>query len=214
MFALLDPQGKKLTRGSRSPKMTYGSVTRFVAALDEISSRYADRAKTIQALPVIKNLRLALNVAAADLRPLVILRGRTEDEVNTLSELAASVAWSSIGIGRCHYVVLTEEVTHEGLTPGLGITVVQPETYGRGGKVLAEIDADATTALMQKQLIRGFTAHDVADKHHEQHVANGRRQGIRWTSETKPTDPNRKGAPTRGEERRRRRRSGGGGGQP
>ena len=136
VFALLDPDGNKLSRGSRSPSMTYRSVERFVDALEDIGGDYERGAKKIQALPVVKDLRLALNVAAADLRPLVVVRGKNEKEARSLARKLAESAWSKSAIGRFHYVVLSEKTTHEGLTPPLGISIIQPEAYGQGGEIL------------------------------------------------------------------------------
>ena len=126
-FALMSPDGKKVTRGSRSPKQTYGSAEKFAEALSELSKTYAEKAKTIEALPTLRDLRQALNVTAADLRPLIIVRGKNAAEAKKLQAQVATTAWSEDVIGVGHYVVLAEEVNYEGLKPELGITVVQAD---------------------------------------------------------------------------------------
>lgn len=214
-FAILDPEGKKLTRGSRSPSMTFGSPQRFAAGLDEIAGRYEKEAKPIAALPVVRDLRLALNVAAADMRPLVVVRGKDAADAKRLEAEVAKAAWSEGRVGTCHYVVLDAETTFEGLTPEVGVTVVQPDTYGQGGKVLAHVGRDAKSAALTAGIAKGAAAHDVATKEHRAHIREARRRGISWETATPVTDDHAKrgggddraegGEPREGRRRRRRR---------
>lgn len=187
-FAILDPEGKKLTRGSRSPSMTYGSAPRFAAGLDEIAGRYRERAKPIAALPVVRDLRLGLNVAAADMRPLVVVRGEDAADARRLEAEVAKVAWSKERIGTCHYVVLEARTAFGGLAPEVGVTVVQPDPYGLGGEILAHVVRDAKTAAIAAGLARGVAAHDVATREHRAHIREARRRGISWETATRVTD--------------------------
>ncbi len=187
-FALLDPDGKKLTRGSRSPSMTYGSAEKFVDALLTTAKKYETDAKPIEALPTLVDLRRALNVAAADLRPLVIVRGKDREEAGALAARVAKSAWAEQGVGTARYVVLSEEATFEGLTPPLGVSVVQPDPFGRGGKVLAKAPVDAKDAGLVAAIAKGIAAHEAEDKEHDDHVRSGRRQGIGWETEVPVTD--------------------------
>lgn len=193
-FALLDPNGEQLTRGSRSPGMTFKRVERFVDALEETSDTYKEDAKEIQALPILDNLRLALNVAAADLRPLVVVRAKSDKTAQALAQMVAKTAWSKSSVGRFHYVVLSGQASHEGFTPELGVTVVQPEAYGRGGKTLTHVATNASNRAVAKALADGLQAHSPADKEYEQHVRDGLRKRITWETETRDTDrkPGRK----------------------
>jgi hypothetical protein len=190
-FAILDPEGRPISRGSRSPQMTYDSLERFLGALEEISIGYEPKAEKIEALPVIRDLRLALNVAAADMRPLVVVRGGDPDAAVRLERKVAQVAWSDPAVGRFHYVLLGEETTYEGLTPDLGVSVIQPDPYGRGGQLLAHARTSSSTSTIARTLAEGLQAHDVPDKDYETHVAKGRREGIRWEPKTEPTDSHR-----------------------
>lgn len=190
-FALLDPTGSPLSRGSRSPQMTFQTLEHFLGALEQIASEYESKAEEIEALPAIRGLRLALNVAAADLRPLVVVRAQDEESADELAKKVARIAWSEAAVGRFHYVVLGEETSYEGLTPELGVSVIQPDPYGRGGQVLAHSKATASTSTIARALAEGLEAHDAADKDYEAHVARGRIQGIRWIPATEPTDSHR-----------------------
>ena len=101
VFALLDPDGEPLTRGARSPRMTYRTVDRFAAALRRTAVRYEADAAPIAALPVVRDLRLALNVAAADLRPLVVVRGaeRVEQRVRVVETAEKARVRGNVGGG-------------------------------------------------------------------------------------------------------------------
>ncbi|MEE2940192.1 MAG: hypothetical protein VX460_07405 [Planctomycetota bacterium] len=210
-FAILDPEGKKLTRGSRSPSMTFGSAQRFAAGLARIAGRYREGAKPIAALPVVRDLRLGLNVAAADMRPLVVVRGADAADARRLGAEVAKVAWSEERAGTCHYVVLEGEATFGGLTPEVGVTVVQPDPHGRGGAVLAHVGRGAQPAALAAGISSGVAAHDVATRVHRAHVREARRRGISWETAIPVSDDHgRRGGPEerRGDgppDRRRRR---------
>jgi hypothetical protein len=187
-FALLDPSGKKISRGSRSPSQTYGSAEKFAVALKELSDSYAKKAKPIEALPTVRDLRLALNVAAADMRPLVVVRGKNAAEAKKLQELVASTAWSEEVIGTSHYVVLSEEVDYEGLRPKLGVTVIQPDPYGLGGEVLSHVAPGKDAKKLGASVAKGIAKHSAESREHRDHVREARRKGITWESEIPVSD--------------------------
>ena len=188
-FALLDPAGKKLTAGSRSPSMSYGEVERFVAALDSTAAKYAEKAKPIEALPTLRNLRLALNVTAADMRPLVVVRGKDAAAAQALARKVAKLAWSKELVGDAHYVVLDAAVEFEKLAPELGTSVVQPDPYGLGGKVLVHVKPEADPKALAKALATGLEQHKVEACEHDAHVREARRRGIEWESPIPVSDP-------------------------
>lgn len=181
-FGLLDPSGKKLTRGSRSPDMTYGSPEKFTEALLEIGGQYEEKAKPIAALPTLANLRLALNVAAADLRPLVVVRADDEKERKALVAQVAEQAWSSDFLGRAHYLVLGEAETVGELTPEPGVSVVQPDEFGQDGSVVSEAAVDAKPKELAEALKSGLDKFEAEARVHDDHIRQARRLGISWES--------------------------------
>lgn len=203
-FALLDPEGKKLTRGSRSPSMTYGSADKFEAALDQISGRYKAGASPLTGLPDLRDLRIALNVAAADMRPLAVLRADKDSERQRLIEAVAALAWQDDHVGRFHFVVLEGDETFEGLTPDAGLSVIQPDPFGLGGAVLASRGLGASGKQLGATLAEGFAAFEVKAREHDEHVREARRRSIRWETAIPVTDSH--GRSRRGREPRGRRR--------
>ena len=168
--------------------MTYGTPERFVEALNATAKKFEKAAKPIQALPTLRDLRIALNVAAADMRPLVIIRGKDAVESTSLAKRVATCAWSKEAIGTSHYVILNEEVTFEGLTPKLGITVVQPDPFGLGGELLSHHLPTATQKAVLKTLTEGVAKHEALARDHDDHVREARRKGINWETEVPVTD--------------------------
>ena len=82
------------------------------------------------------------------MRPLVVVRGGDLDATVRLERKVAQVAWSDTAVGRFHYVLLGEETTYEGLTPDLGVSVIQPDPYGRGGQLLAHTRTSPSASTM------------------------------------------------------------------
>jgi hypothetical protein len=187
-FALLDPKGTKLSRGGRSPKMIYGTAEAFVEALQKTGKKYSAKAKAIKALPTVRNLRLALNVAAADMRPLIIVRGKDAKGAAKLEKLVAKVSWAKDFVGTCHFVVLNEKTTFEGLTPPLGVSLVQPDPYGLGAKTLMKLTPSVTESQLKKALKKALAKYEVASREHRDHIREARRKGIEWKPETEVTD--------------------------
>lgn len=188
-FALMDPNGEKLTRGARSPKMTYRTEERFAEALVSTAEKYEKKAKPITALPTVRDLRLALNVAAADMRPLVVVRGANEKKTAALVKTVAKLAWSDELVGTCHYVVLDEETTFEGLTPKVGVSIVAPDPYGLGGEVALHVPERTSESKLREAWIDAVAEYEVETREHREHVREARRKDITWESELPVTDP-------------------------
>ena len=196
-FGILSPDGKrKLSRTGRSPGMVYATPEELETALREIaSSQKTARAKTLAALPELPDLRLALDVAAADLRPLVVAHSTEPAELERMRAHLEAAAWDEALIGRLRYVVVAGEDGLEGfedmkLEPG--ISVVQPEAYGRGGQVLAHESPKASATRVERLLAKGLAAFDAPAKNTRTHVRDGARQGIEWESAIPVSDPGRR----------------------
>lgn len=214
VFALLAPEGTKLTRGGRSPEMVFGREFGFagegemaramVAEMKAIAARYpgVEGAKGGEvkegakgepwALPGLEDLRRALNAAACDLQPLVVVADGDAERRAARVRWVRELAWSAEFIGDFAYVVVSEPKEVErlkGTESGEGVFVVQPDAYGLEGRVLVEVtavDRDAMARGMEK----GRAAFEGEAKESRRHIRTGRRDGKSWTPEIPVTDPN------------------------
>jgi hypothetical protein len=193
-FGILSSDGKrKLSRTGRSPNMVYGTATEFARALREIAVEQGTADKPpIAALPELADLRLALDVATADLRPLVVAYAEDSKELARLRELLQGPAWSKPLVGRLRYVVLDGAenlVDFEELNLKPGVSVVQAEAYGRGGEILAHAGPSASAAELDALLATGLAEFDAQSKDVRAHIRDGERAGIEWETAIPVTDP-------------------------
>ena len=215
VFTILAPDGvTPLVRGSRSPLMTFRTKERFLEALaeiseehgpDETSSKKKGKSDTPPALPTYEDLRLSLDVASCDSRPLVVIHATDDEVLASTRERVARLAWGPHFVGRLHYAVASAEEL-EVLT-GLPeteedsegfILVVSPGEYGLTGKVLANVELDAPVADLKDSLDEALGRYDPETKNPGRHVREGRRRGVTWETDIPITDG-------RQSDRRRRR---------
>ena len=199
VFALMAPDGKtKLCRSGRSPGTTFRSSEAFVEAMAEITEdhaagvkRKASRTKELPPLPTYKSFRIALNVASADSRPLMVALVEEEEDREEAVERLRGMAWSEEFIGRFHYAAVldrSELEMVEGLPKGDALLLIEPDTYGLEGEVLADLDLDARAKALQAFFAEGIEAYEPVTKDPRAHVRNGRRSGKSWESELEVTD--------------------------
>ena len=212
VFCVLDPDGKRtLTRPGRSPQMRWDDADEFAAWLARTFEAYEGKAKALEALPLHADLSLGLNVAACDLAPLAVVYAKRERDLKALVERAAGLAWSEPHIGRQHFVALAGEEAHArakeefGLDLEEGLTLLQPDPYGRSPRALSHGSAREKVSkegdlAWSKALSEGREAHAPEAKSRSRHLRDAWREGITWDSELEVTDPGEK------EARRRRDR--------
>lgn len=195
VFTVLAPDGETpLVRPSRSPGMTYGTPERLVEALEGFTERYAKsvkrRGKT-SPLPVYEDLRVSLDVASCDSRPLVVVLSKDEKKRAKAAARLAELAWSEEFIGRCHYAFAVEDKeleSFEGLPKGDALLVVAPGDYGLSGKILGSVDLDSKERAMRALLERGLELYKPVAKIPRDHIRQGRRAGLDWETDIPVTD--------------------------
>lgn len=194
LFGLLAPDGEEtLSRAGRSPRQQWSSPAAFATALERIASDYDVRdADRTPGLPVVRDVRLGLNVAACDSMPLAIVWAQDEDDRAKLAERAAEIAWSDEHVGRWHWVV-ADDAEQLSLVDDLdrdfeGVALVAPEAYGRTGALLGAVDAGAQERTLVARFAEALAAFEPPVKDHRAHVRDGRRAGITWDSALPNTD--------------------------
>ena len=195
VFALLAPDGEtRLARTGRSPSQVWSNPAAFASALNEFAVEYIPRdAERTPSLPLLRDLPIALNVAACDSMPLVVLRAQEDDERSALAAELAAIAWSPQQVGRWHYVVVAADAELgqlEGLEADFeGVALIAPDSYARSGEVLAQLGLDATPEELALSLAETLAAYEPPTKRSRQHVSTGKREGISWESELPVSDP-------------------------
>lgn len=188
VFTVLAPDGKTplLTPG-RSPSMTLRTEDpeRLVAAMIRIAAQYKTKSAGKTApIPYGIDLRRALNVAACDMQPLVVVVAGSEAKRRAIEKTLAPIAWSKEYVGVFAYAVakpdelkaLADAKTIE------GVLVVIADDYGLTGKVVASATGTGATALKTafKQALAGFKPRE---KDSISHIRKARRSGIVWEPE-------------------------------
>ncbi|MBC8324789.1 MAG: hypothetical protein H8E27_04105 [Verrucomicrobia subdivision 3 bacterium] len=207
VFGILTPDGKtSIVRAGRSPAWAFGGqagpgihtqpeavLAKMGDTMEAIALAYPgkDKAAGTPPVPYLADLRLALNVAAADRQPLVALYSADPKQRAAMETKLAALAWSDDFIGRAQYVRVgqsDELKAIEGLTVKAGIIVIQPGTFGLTGKVIREIGLDLPLTRLKGHFALGLNQHQPNQLSYQEHRAAGVRAGKRWESKTPNTD--------------------------
>jgi hypothetical protein len=193
-FCIFAPDGKRrLTRAGRGPRMLYDGPQDLAASLQRISASYPARKEAkAPALPLVANVRLALDVAACDAQALVVLGARNEAARQRLVNVVAELAWSQEFVGRFVYAVAAapkELEAIEGAAAREGLFVVAPDEFGLKGKVLQHVELTGAKERLTAGLQQGIADFQRPDRSFWAHVKTGHQQGIFWETQIPVTDP-------------------------
>jgi hypothetical protein len=210
VLALLDPDGKRrLARASRSARQTFGDAERMAEAMNRLAREYPGKEPaggTLSELPLVTNLRLAIDVAACDNQPLVVLFDPDGATRRSLEERVRSLAWDEEFVGRFAYVAVSDagELSRvEGARAEAGLLVVQPDRFGLKGKVLRQAGAGESRAAVATCLRKGAELFRPREESFGEHVRAGHEQGVFWETVIAVTDPMEQQARERGRSRSR-----------
>ncbi len=197
VFALLDPNGKRITRGGRSPSFVFADAADMATEMLRIAKDFKPK-KVARDLPTIADVRLGLNVAACDNVPLVVAWAKNAKGLPALRAKLAQAAWDTGIVGRAHYVIAHETEGQVGVSEvaefegKLGVYVVVPDAYGLEGRVLEYLSSKKELAAGLREALGRY---EPVTKNDRRHVREGKRKGLDWESELPVTGP---------QERRRR----------
>jgi len=196
-FALLASDGKTLlSRVSRSPSQVFGNAQRMASAMKEITQK-PGQPKSAQGDPVspaMANVRLAVNVAACDNLPLVILGPQAD--ANLEKALTRVFFESKLKGGFVPTRGTAAEMAKlEGFTPGeFSVAIVQPDPFGLKGKVFAQGGKELSPEQLETWLSRGLSQFQTSNKDLFSHRTEGFRVGAFWETALPVTDPQEKRA--------------------
>lgn len=209
VFAVLSPDGKhQLARASRGAQQTFGDATRMAEAMNRIARQYGAKRLVdvhLPPLPQVANVRLAIDVAACDNQPLVVIFASDAKARKQLEEEITALAWSEQFLGRFVYVKASdakELAKIDDVKTEQGVFVVQPDRFGLKAKVLKQVDATAPRDALVKCLEDSLVLHQRLEKSFSNHVRAGHEQGVYWETVLPVTDPLERQARERGRMRR------------
>lgn len=194
VFTILDPSGREpLVRPGRSPRRRYASGAELAADMKRLAARYPgeEQVRPDQlGLPLLTDVRRALNVTECDAQQLVVLRGSDAALQPLLDELVRC-CWSAELIGRFLYVRADDAtdwdtIAGAGDAPAIGLLLVQTDRYGLTGRVVGAAEPGISAPRLQALLRDAAAAFSPAPVDTRKRRRQGRRAGVRWEAEVSP----------------------------
>jgi hypothetical protein len=190
VFAMLSPEATKyLAWPGRGPQHSFVDAGEMATQMRSFAAAYRP-ASAPAALPAMKDFRLALGVASADNMPLVVAVSNDTAEKKAWSGKLADLAWSRELLGSAEFAPpsTTAEVAAAKIPVKPGLYVIEPDTYGQTGRVLARIEGEGSELVTN---LRGALARFKPQvKEARSHISTGSRTGVYWKTATPVTDPN------------------------
>ena len=205
VFTFLAPDGKtRLTRAGRGPHHVLagrrgpprpGEGSEEAAAVTKVMERLLanySSLKEVTALPQALDFRRALNVAACDNQPLVVLHAETKAKRDAMRAIVTKLGWSETFVGRLQYIVVADRAdlaVVKKLPATEGIYVVQPNRFGLEGEVIGSTGAKAKSADVSAMLLQSLATFETFRKSTRVQRRDARGAGAQWKSEVPVTDP-------------------------
>ena len=191
VFTIMDPKGESsLVRAGRSPSMAFRDAKAMADKMRAVAKRYPG-SKKVDAddlgLPVLEDVRIALNVTECDAQQLVILRG-DDKQVKALRKQLTELSWSDKFIGRFLYAVADDATDWGALkgadkAPKAGMLIARSDTYGLTGEVVASAKAGASREKLEKVLLAAVEGHKPKAVDTRRLRRQGIRNGVKWQAE-------------------------------
>lgn len=183
-FCVLDPDGKtRLSRSSRGPSHVFGRGV--VSSLEKIAAKYKASDDTSKAsVPDFNSFKLALNVASADQRVLVLIAAEG-DQLSAAEARMRPLAWHPKVQGRFQFDLESDGSWKAPLSQSddskPGIYLIKPGTYGLEGTVLERLELEASSETILEAMAKANSAYaKTTDKKvYGSHVKEGRSSGKR-----------------------------------
>lgn len=184
-FAILTPDGKPAARGrgpGRGPMDLYKDAAEMAKGMDAIAEKYPlKKVEGVPALPVSLTAKVGLAVAASENQPLVVVVSDGGKQQEEIEAKLAPLAWSKPFDGRFVYASTSaaKGVPKSGdFKIASGIAVIEPDTFGMGGKIVKEIPADQSATKIAEALTEALKSHVVMSKTRRGLHFQGLKEGI------------------------------------
>lgn len=186
VFALMDPNATRhLVAPGRGPYMVWADCFEKPQSMIDGMAALAKQFKPLtppNTLPTVESVRLAMNTAACDNRPLAILYAKADTAA--LSKKVGALAWEDAMLGQLVYAETRTEADLKkvsGFDGKEGVVFVQPDEFGVEGKMIGFVPISAGTDEMRKAMAKAVAAYKPIDQSdHRGHLGRGVRKGVRW----------------------------------
>ncbi len=198
VFTVLSPEGEPIVRPARGPRFRRPSdlAKKMSSIVDQHSLSASADEWMPPTLPEVKNLDLAINVAACDGLPIAVVIGADQDEIKSYCKSLNSIAWEEPFAGQMIYASAKADDDLRPLS-GLpenprGVFIAEPGSYGLSARIVHSIDADGVKDIespsAKKKLRALIDDFKPPVKNHRSHTQMGVQFGFRWTTEVPVTD--------------------------
>lgn len=191
VFTLMDPAGKRaLTRVGRSPSTAFGGAKAMAARMRQVAKQYPSR-KTVKSvdlgLPVLEDVRVALNVTECDAQQLVIVRG-VGRKVDAMRKALTELCWSDKFMGHFLYSESDADTDWAGIegadkAPKSGLLIVRSDKFGLTGKVVASVPSTKSKSSISSVLLAAMKSHRPKAVDTRRLRREGIRNGVKWRAE-------------------------------
>lgn len=174
LFCLLDARGQKLCEAAPTPAALFGSAAQLA---QEMQTRAPTPSQTeLVGIPAVANLRLALNVAAADRMRLVVLF-----KDSAITKHLSKCAWTQPFIGRFHFVVCDkQELEKWDVNPDQAdMIILDHSEFGLRAKELARLSSDAKLHVAEAML-KMYRSLPPSNSDYWGQIRKGQSQGLTW----------------------------------
>lgn len=191
-FALLKSDGKTpLSQISRGPAQVFGSAGRMAEAMRLITANQPSLPKSAgsKTSPALSNLRLAINVAACDNLPLVVLGPAAGPEFErSLTELFFDSPWQGrFVLGRGTASEMDKSLRLEGKAVP-AVAVIQSDPFGLYGRILARLEPSDSVDKLAGTLAMGAAGFQATARDFRAHLTSGFEAGAFWETAIPVTD--------------------------
>src|SRR5262249_17789692 len=148
-------------------------------------------------LPKLDNVHLALDVAACDKHPLVVVFAVNPSTRQALERRLGQLAWRPELIGKLVYASTgkTSDLSMvEAVEPQTGAMIVQPDRFGLKGTVLGRLAESQSDSEWQDGLLSALARFQKSDEDFAEHVHDGRIERVFWKTSLPVTDPHERRA--------------------
>ena len=191
VFAILDANGKKLTRAGRGPHFAFENAVAMAEQLTALSDNTQGHSLQHLQLPTMKNVELALNVAACDGLPVAIVYASDPAAKEAMQKRLMAVAWDEPLAGQ--FVFATASQADEldaiaGVNVENSVLIVEPGPFGLTANVVAHYSQETTGFDIIRALTQWIGARKTQPKDYREHIRLGTNLGLDWATEVPVTD--------------------------